>query len=71
MQLQSYADALLYQNDGQMESVKQEAGLSTAEAGQATISATGEAVATRPPTSAAPPTSTPPVTAAQQQVEAR
>ncbi|MCJ1304067.1 hypothetical protein MMC08_006879 [Hypocenomyce scalaris] len=71
--VQSYADALLYQNEGQMGAVKQEAGSSSAEAGQPNQATPSNAPqdASRPAASAAPPTATPPVTAAQQQVEAR
>ena len=71
--MQSYADALLYQNEGQMGAVKQEAGSSSAEAGQPNQATPSNAPqdASRPAASAAPPTATPPVTAAQQQVEAR
>ncbi len=74
-QMQSYADALLYQNDGEMGAVKQEAGSSSAEAGQAnqepTCSASQEGNLCRPTAPTAPPTSMPPVIATQQQVEAR
>lgn len=71
--MQSYADALLYQNEGQMGAVKQEAGSSSAEAGQPNQATPSNVPqdASRPAASAAPPTATPPVTAAQQQVEAR
>ena len=72
--MQSYADALLYQNDGQVATVKQEAGPSSAEAGQgnqAPTSSTGqEGGGPHAAASAAPPASTPPATAAQQQVDA-
>lgn len=80
--VQSYADALLYQNDGEMGAVKQEAGsscaeagTSSAEAGQAnqepTCSAPQEGNLCRPTAPTAPPTSMPPVIATQQQAEAR
>ena len=80
--MQSYADALLYQTDGEMGVVKQEAGSScaeasssSAEAGQAhqepTCSAPQEGNLGRPTASTAPPTSMPPIVATQQQAEAR
>ena len=82
LSMQSYADALLYQTDGEMGAVKQEvgsscaeAGSSSAEAGQAnqepTCSASQEGNLCRPTAPPAPPTSMPQVIATQQQAEAR
>ncbi|KAL0027095.1 hypothetical protein WJX79_005283 [Trebouxia sp. C0005] len=80
--VQSYADALLYQTDGEMGAVKQEAGSSSAEAGSSsaeagqanqepTCSASQEGNLSRPTAPTAPPTSMPQVIATQQQAEAR